>query len=46
MSNVNASAANQTRAALALTDLANGSERFYAGETDTDLLVDVFGWFE
>lgn len=46
VSNVNASGSDQTRAALALTRLNSGSEQLYAGESDTDLIVDVFGWFE
>lgn len=46
VSNVNASGSNQTRAALALTKLNSGAERLFAGESGTDLIVDVFGWFE
>ena len=46
VSNVNASGANQVRAALAITNFGAGSEQFVAGESSTDLLVDLFGWFE
>ncbi len=46
VSNINASGPNQSRAALALTRLNSGSEEFFAGDDDTDLIVDVFGWFE
>ena len=46
VSNVNASGPGQVRAALALTRLGGGSEHFFAGNTDTGLIVDVFGWFE
>ncbi len=46
VSNVNSSGPNQTRAAMALTQLEAGSEQFFAGESGSDLLVDVFGWFE
>ncbi len=46
VSNVNSSGPGQSRAALALTALGSGSEQFYAGDADTDLIVDVFGWFE
>ncbi len=46
VSNVNSSGPNQSRAALALTALGAGSEQFFAGDADTDLIVDVFGWFE
>lgn len=45
-SNVNSSGPNQTRAALALTSLESGTEQLFAGDVDTDLIVDVFGWFE
>ena len=47
VSNVNASGPDQTRAALALTSLGTvGSEQLFAGESGTDLIVDLFGWFE
>ncbi len=46
VSNVNSSGSNQTRAALALTGLDSGAEQLFAGDDGTDLIVDVFGWFE
>jgi glucose/arabinose dehydrogenase len=46
VSNINASGAGQVRAALALTRLDSGSETFFSGVSDKDLIVDVLGWFE
>ncbi len=45
VSNLNSTAGAQTRAALAVTRLAGGSESFFASRS-TQLVVDVFGYFE
>jgi glucose/arabinose dehydrogenase len=45
VSNVNSTAGGQTRAALAFTKLAGGTESLYAYRA-TQLLVDVFGYYE
>ena len=47
VSNVNASGANQVRAALGFTRLSgSGAETFYNGVSAKDLVVDAFGYFE
>lgn len=46
VSNINSSDAGQVRAALALTRLDTGSETFFSGVSDKDLIVDALGWFE
>ena len=47
VSNINASGANQVRAALGFTRLSgSGSETFFNGVSAKDLVVDAFGYFE
>lgn len=46
VSNGNTSNANQTRAALSLTKLSSSGWVSYFSNRDTDLIVDVFGYFE
>ena len=46
VSNVNASAAGQVRAALGFVRSDAGRFDVVAGAAGTDLAVDVFGWFE
>ena len=45
VSNVNSTRPGQIRAALAITKLAGGSERFYS-QRGTQLVIDVFGYFQ
>ena len=44
VSNGNATAANQTRSAMAFTSLGAGSASFYASVA-TDVIVDITGYF-
>ncbi|MEM9042738.1 MAG: PQQ-dependent sugar dehydrogenase [Actinomycetota bacterium] len=45
-SSVNASAAGQVRGAFNITTMNAGSVSYVAGESPTDLTIDVFGYFE